>query len=420
MRPVVRRGNMRRASGSGVFFVLRGLEIMSLIGQPVTILGAGVAGLAVARALALHGAQVTVLEQADAVREVGAGLQVSPNGAAVLKALGLEAALEAASMRARAVELRDGLDGSLVTRLEVARLRPEQGYHFLHRADLIQLLLDGARAAGVDLRLLQRVDRVDLSGARPKVVMSTGAEVEVPLLIGADGLHSPTRAALNGKVAPFFTNQVAWRTLIPCEPGAAPVAEVHMGPGRHLVSYPLRGGTLRNIVAVEERGRWVEEGWSLRDDPMELRVAFERFGPRVRGWLDQVQDVYLWGLFRHPVARRWFAALDAGAVAILGDAAHPTLPFLAQGASMGLEDAWVLAASLAGHDTVAAGLAAYQAARAPRAARIVEAANRNARAYHLSGPLRGLAHLGLRLGGRIAPEAALGRFDWLYGHDVTA
>jgi salicylate hydroxylase len=244
LRPVVRRGNMRRASGSGVFFVLRGLEIMSLIGQPVTILGAGVAGLAVARALALHGAQVTVLEQADAVREVGAGLQVSPNGAAVLKALGLEAALEAASMRARAVELRDGLDGSLVTRLEVARLRPEQGYHFLHRADLIQLLLDGARAAGVDLRLLQRVDRVYLSGARPKVVMSTGAEVEVPLLIGADGLHSPTRAALNGKVAPFFTRQVAWRTLIPCEPDAAPVAEVHMGPGRHLVSYPLRGGTL--------------------------------------------------------------------------------------------------------------------------------------------------------------------------------
>jgi salicylate hydroxylase len=118
LRPVVRRGNMRRASGSGVFR-LRGLEIMSLIGQPVTILGAGVAGLAVARALALHGAQVTVLEQADAIREVGAGLQISPNGAAVLKALGLEAALEAASMRARAVELRDGLDGSLVTRLDL-------------------------------------------------------------------------------------------------------------------------------------------------------------------------------------------------------------------------------------------------------------------------------------------------------------
>ena len=393
---------------------------MTLIGQPITILGAGVAGLAVARALALRGAVVTVLEQADAVREVGAGLQISPNGAAVLKALGLGEALDAASTRAQAVELRDGFDGSLVTRLEVAQLRPDQGYHFLHRADLIDLLLTGAREAGVDLRLLQKVDRVDLSGAKPRVVMATGAEVEAGLLIGADGLHSPTRVALNGAVAPFFTHQVAWRTIIPAEPGAAPVAEVHMGPGRHLVSYPLRGGTLRNIVAVEERRRWVEEGWSLRDDPLELRIAFERFGPRVRGWLDQVEDVYLWGLFRHPVAKVWGQAMPEGAVAILGDAAHPTLPFLAQGASMGLEDAWVLATSLAEHDTLAAALAAYQAKRIPRATRIVDAANRNARAYHLSGPLRSMAHLGLRLGGKVAPSLALKRFDWLYDQDVTA
>ncbi len=392
---------------------------MSLTGQSVTILGAGVAGLAAACALAQRGARVTLLEQADAIREVGAGLQISPNGAAVLRALGLGPALEAVSIRAAAVELRDGRDGGLVTRLEVARLRPSQGYHFLHRADLIALLLDGARAAGADLRLLQKVDRIDLSGPRPRVVMATGAVEEVPLLIGADGLHSPTRIALNGKVAPFFTHQVAWRALIPAEPGAPPVAEVHMGPGRHLVSYPLRGGTIRNIVAVEERRRWVEEGWSLRDDPLELRLAFERFGPRVRGWLNRVEDVYLWGLFRHPVARHWFAALPQGAAAILGDAAHPTLPFLAQGASMGLEDAWVLADCLSRHDSPGTALAEWQARRAPRATRIVEAANRNARAYHLSGPLRSVAHLGLKLGGALAPGAALSRFDWLYGHDVT-
>src|SRR5690606_1858730 len=244
-----------------------------------------------------------------------------------------------------------------------------------HRADLIGILLEGARAAGVELRLLQKVESVDLSGQKPKLVMTTGAEIDCDYLIGADGLHSKTRAALNGVIAPFFTRQVAWRALVPCEPGAAPVAEVHMGPGRHLVSYPLRGGSLRNIVAVEERHRWVEEGWSLRDDPMELRIAFERFGPRVRGWLDQVEDVYLWGLFRHPVAKSWGRALADGAVAILGDAAHPTLPFLAQGASMGLEDAWVLAASLAGQDTPGAAIAAYQSTRAPRATRIVEAAN---------------------------------------------
>ncbi len=251
-------------------------------------------------------------------------------------------------------------------------------------------------------------------------MLSLGRErLECPLLIGADGLHSRLRVALNGVEKPFFTHQVAWRALIPCEAGAAHVAEVHMGPGRHVVSYPLRGGTLRNIVAVEERRKWADESWSLRDDPMDLRLAFEEFGPRVRGWLDRVEDPWLWGLFRHPVARSWYRATPHGAAVILGDAAHPTLPFLAQGASMGLEDAWVLAEALATHDSLAAGLASYQAKRKPRTARIVAAANANARAYHLGGPLRSAAHTGLRMLGSLAPNAMLGRYDWLYDHNVT-
>ena len=392
---------------------------MSLIGQSVTVIGAGVAGLAVARAFALRGAAVTVLEQADAIREVGAGLQISPNGAAVLRGLGLHEALDAASIRGQAVELIDGPTGDGVVRLDLAGLRPGQGYHFLHRADLIDLLLKGAVEAGVTLRLLSRIDSVDLSGPRPAVVLDGGERVETPLLIGADGLRSKARAALNGAETPFFTRQVAWRAVIPAEPGARPVAEVHMGPGRHLVSYPLRGGSLRNIVAVEERAKWAEESWTLRDDSMDLRLAFAGFSPRVRGWLDRVEDPWLWGLFRHPVAANWTQTLPQGAVAILGDAAHPTLPFLAQGASMGLEDAWVLVDALAKHDTVAAGLAAYQAVRKPRTTRIVAAANSNARAYHLSGLTRAIGHTGLRLLGRVSPGLMLSRFDWLYDHDVT-
>jgi len=392
---------------------------MSLIGQEVMVIGAGVAGLSVARALALRGASVTVLEQADAIREVGAGLQISPNGAAVLRALGLQGALDAASMRGQAVELIDGPSGEGVVRLDLARLRPGQGYHFLHRADLISLLMHAATEAGVTLRLLSRIEAVDLAGAKPAILLEGGKRLEAQLLIGADGLHSRVRTTLNGEETPFFTGQVAWRAVIPAEPGALPVAEVHMGPGRHLVSYPLRGGTLRNIVAVEERSRWAEESWTLRDDPMDLRLAFAGFSPRVRRWLEQVEDPWLWGLFRHPVADHWTKSLLQGAVAILGDAAHPTLPFLAQGASMALEDAWVLSDALARHDTLAAALAAYEAARKPRTTRIVAAANANARAYHLSGLPRLVGHTGLRLLGRVSPGTMLSRFDWLYGHDVT-
>lgn len=385
-----------------------------LIGKRITVLGAGVAGLAVARALALRGAEVTVLEQAEAIREVGAGVQISPNGVRVLRALGLGDALAAAGPRSVGVEMFDGETGTRVARLDLARLRPRDAYHLVHRARLIDLLAEGARAAGVQIRLLQRIDRVELGDHPPRLVTAQNGETEVDLLIGADGLHSKVREALNGRVAPFFTHQVAWRALIPAEVDARPVAQVFMGPGRHVVSYPLGGG-LRNIVAVEERRRWVEESWNLRDDALTLRTAFADFCPLVRGWLDQVEECWLWGLFRHPVAAQWHGR---GAV-ILGDAAHPTLPFLAQGAVMALEDAWVLAEALAGHDTPEAAFIAYQAARAPRCAAIVEAANRNARNYHLSGVSRSVAHLGLRAISGLAPDKLLGRFDWIYGHDVT-
>jgi len=386
-----------------------------LIGRKVTVLGAGVAGLAVARALALRGARVTVLEQSDAIREVGAGLQISPNGARVLKALGLGEAFAKAGPQATAIELREGETGGRVARLDLARLRPGEEYRFVHRARLIELLADGARDAGVEIRLNQKVTEVYLGEHRPQVSTASGPEIDSDLLIGADGLHSKVRRALNGEGRPFFTHQVAWRALVPCDDAEPKVAQVFMGEGKHLVSYPLGGG-LRNIVAVEERQRWVDEGWNHRDDPMQLHAAFEEFCPTVQDWLAEVRDVWLWGLFRHRVARVW----QGRGAAILGDAAHPTLPFLAQGAVMALEDAWVLAESLATAASDAQGLAAYQLARRARCEKIVEAANRNARNYHLTGLSRVFGHLALRTASTIAPAQILGRFDWVYGHDVTA
>lgn len=386
-----------------------------LIGQSATVLGGGVAGLAVARALAMRGAAVTLYEQAEALTDLGAGLQISPNGFAVLRALGLDRALVAAAMPASAVEIRNGSDGGLLMQMDLAGL----GYHLTHRADLIDVLASGAREVGVDIRLNARVDRVMLAEDGPQVVFADGTRVAAPLLIGADGLHSRLRPAINGSEAPFFTQQVAWRAVIPGEPGAAPVAQVFTGPGRHLVSYPLRGGLLRNIVAVEERRRWADEGWHLRDDSMPLRLAFRDFCPLVRGWLDQVEDPWLWGLFRHEVASRFFAAGPGWGAALLGDAAHPTLPFLAQGANMALEDAWVLADCLSAHEDTASALAAYQLARRARVLRIVEAANRNAKLYHLSGPVGSFAHVALKLAGALMPGRALKSYDWLYRHDVT-
>ncbi|RZW01475.1 MAG: monooxygenase [Rhodobacteraceae bacterium] len=369
----------------------------------ITIAGAGIAGLAAARALASHGHDVRVCEKSPVISEVGAGLQVSPNGYAVIRALGLADALDAVSIGAETVRLIDGPSGRGLATLDLTRQASDMGWRFVHRARLIDVLKAGAEEAGATLE-------VDAAISPPPAGAALDGD---DLLIGADGLKSEVRKRVDEASKPFFTGQVAWRALAP-DTDAEPAVEVHLGPGRHLVSYPLQDG-LRNIVAVEERGAWADEGWSHPDHPANLKGAFARFSPRVRGWLDHVQDVHLWGLFRHRVADRWFS----GHQVLIGDAAHPTLPFLAQGANMALEDAWVLAASLE-NEKLATGLSHYQNLRRPRVSRVVDAATANARNYHLSNPLmRTLAHTGLRAIGTLAPARILGRFDWLYGFDVT-
>ncbi|WP_068116944.1 FAD-dependent oxidoreductase [Tropicimonas marinistellae] len=388
---------------------------MNLIGQDVTVLGAGIAGLATARALALRGARVRLLEQATEISEVGAGLQISPNGAVVLDALGLGKEFEEISVASRGAVLRDYAQGAEVLRLDLTRFGR---FGLVHRADLIALLERGARDAGVQIELGVHVASVHLNGRRP-VLFIDGADAERDeLLVAADGLHSRLRAALLGDEAPRFTGQVAWRTLLPIEPGEVPhEAQVFMGRGRHLVVYPLRGGRLLNVVGVLETPEWTAEGWNHAGDPAAFRAHFSEFGGPVRGWLERVESVMVWGLFRHGVATQWHGS---NAV-LIGDAAHPTLPFLAQGACMALEDAWVLAEMLVSHDTNNAALDSFEALRRPRCRRIVDAATANARNYHLrAGPIRGIAHAGLRTIGAVAPGFMPDRFAWLYAHDVTA
>ncbi|MGK7755246.1 MULTISPECIES: FAD-dependent monooxygenase [unclassified Roseovarius] len=377
------------------------------------VLGGGIGGLTTAIMLRRAGAAVCVLEQAPHITEVGAGLQISPNGFIVLEKLGLGSALRAKSVRGQSVRLRD-YKGAEVVRLDLARL-PCGDYHFVHRADLIHILEHAALAAGVEISLDQEGASVT-PGSVPEVTLRDGTALTCNLLVGADGLHSVARKALNGTSAPYFTRQVAWRAVIP-ETGAEPEAQVFMGPHRHLVTYPLRGGRMRNLVAVQERARWHEESWTAEDRPETLRGIFHDFGPDATRLIDRVEKVHRWGLFQHPVAAKW----HAGGVVLVGDAAHPTLPFMAQGANMALEDAYALGRSLAKERDLNSALAAYQWMRADRVRQVVDTASRNAWKYHLAfPPVRFAAHTALRLGGALMPGRLVSQFDWIYGYDVTA
>ncbi|WP_373635502.1 FAD-dependent monooxygenase [Yoonia sp. SS1-5] len=377
-------------------------------GRKIAVIGGGLGGLTAALAFARQGAEVSVYEQAAALTEVGAGIQITPNGARALDALGLADALSAKGLRAQAVMPMDGLSGATIARFDLTAQVP--AYRFFHRAALIGILADACVAAGVKVHLNSRVTDYRPDGGFDVA----GRTVKPDLTIGADGVQSVLRGRLNGAAQPFFTGQVAWRAIID-QPDAPPEARIWMFPGRHIVTYPLSEGRL-NIVAVQERDQWADEGWHHADDPAHLRSAFADCCDPLGAILAKVDTVGLWGLFRHPVALNWYQ----GTCAILGDAAHPTLPFLAQGANLAVEDAYQLARATDAAADLGAGLAAYQAARKGRVTRAINAANANARNYHLGGVRRIVAHGGLRLIGRAAPGAFLGRLGWLYDFDVTA
>ena len=385
-------------------------------GQSIAIIGAGIGGLAAALALRLRGADVKVFEQAEALGEVGAGLQISPNGAAVLKALGVAPQLRALSLRAKAVDLCDYRQGRLVCRLDLARYVPDLEYCFVHRADLVQLLYEACRAKGVAFEFSQTVSDLGAPDA-PRITTQSGLSCTPDFVVGADGVKSMMRPALGNMSVPRFSGQVAWRAIVPNTCDHPDHAVVHMAPGRHMVSYPLRDRSGVNLVMVQERSQWAEEGWAQRDAPRNVLAAFCDFGGMAKSLLDGLDKVHLWGLFLHPVASCW----GQGKMALVGDAAHPTLPFLAQGANMALEDAWVFAGSLDTQAPLQQRLDVYQARRKARVERTVRAAAGNAWKYHLSAPpLRWAAHSTMWAFAAIAPRQLVGQFDWLYRHDVTA
>ena len=377
---------------------------MELKGREITVLGAGIGGLTAALALARRGAQVRVLEQAAELAEVGAGIQISQNGMVVLRALDVFGDIPAGAVRSDGVELRDFRAGRVVTRLPPPKAGPTW---YFHRADLLASLETAALEAGVRIELGQQVVGLDQSGETVTVKLADGSRIESPLVIGADGVRGVSRAYVCGQQEARFSGQAAWRAIVPAAGGEPTRALLTMAPGRHVVTYPLREGAWMNIVAVEDRRDWRQESWRAEGDVAEFHARFGDFGGEVGALLRRVDRVHLWGLHLHPVAESW----HRGQVAILGDAAHPTLPFMAQGACLAIEDGWVLAQSL-----TEGVLAQYEAMRIDRARRVVAAARGNTWKFHAPSPFREIGQIALRLGGeRLAP-----RFEWIYGADVTA
>lgn len=393
---------------------------MAIKGKSITILGAGIGGLTAAVALARRGARVTVMDQAEELGEVGAGIQISPNGVAVLDALGLGRRIENIGMPLEAVELRDYRQAREVMRLDLRARGYAHPYMLVHRADLIEMLAASAKRHGVSLIFDKKVTGIALGFDQVMLPLESGPQRSVKYLVGADGLRSLTRQALSAKRKPHFTGQIAWRATIEARfvpvHNMPKVATVYMGPKRHLVTYPLRGGSLVNVVAVEEREKWEPEDWQRQDDPANMQAAFDGWAPEVRRLLSVCDDVKIWGLFDHPVAETW----SQSTAVILGDAVHPMLPFLAQGANMAIEDAWVLAEEWERHDDTQEAFKAYRKRREKRVRRVVKASAGNRRVYHMSNPVaRFAAHTAMRTFGTFFAGRAIRRFDWLYGTDVT-
>ena len=389
----------------------------------VLIAGAGIGGLTAALALARQGIGVALFDQAERLEEAGAGIQLSPNAARVLITLGLADRLEPAIVEPAAIRLRSAHCGREIATIPLgAAVLARYGapYWVIHRADLQKVLLEAVTAEPrIVLTLGANVDdfAIDAAGVRAAInhggAKKAGADHDGSALIGADGLRSRLRARLGDGAAPRFAGRSAFRAVVPAtqlQPQQRePVINVWLGPNGHLVHYPIRAGAAVNIVAVAG-DRWQSPAWSTgadRDEVLE-RFPAPAWAPAARQMLAAPDHWQKWALYDRTPLTRW----GRGPVTLLGDAAHPMLPFLAQGAAMAIEDAAVLACELVrSPGDRATGLRNYEAARALRTARVQRAARRNDFRYHLRQPAAFARDVVLRtLGG----ERLLAQYDWLY------
>lgn len=384
--------------------------------RPVIIVGGGIGGLATALALALKNIDSVVLEQSAEFREVGAGIQLGPNVFRRFDALGIRDSIDAKAVFPENLIMRDALTGEEVTRMPLGeRARKHWGYPYgvTHRADLHDTLLDACHAQRhISLRNNTKVTSWKDDGNSVTVTLADGESLAGSAMVACDGLWSQIRAEIVNDGEPRVSGHIAYRAVLP----AAEVPDgqfennvvLWAGPKTHLVHYPLRRGELFNLVAVFHSNRY-EEGWNAFGDVGELNERFQNQQPQVHRLLDKIEAWRMWVLCDREPVETW----TKGRIALLGDAAHPMLQYLAQGACMAIEDAVCLAECLHGSrsDPHRAFLA-YQKARYLRTARVQVMARVYGDFYHATGPVRELRNIALS--GR-SVEAAYAGNDWLYG-----
>ncbi len=383
--------------------------------DPILIAGGGIGGFAAALALARKGLDSIVIERETALREAGAGIQLGPNVFAMFDVLGLTEAINEVAVFPDALVMKDALDGSEVTRvpLNTAEFKARFTYPYgvIYRPDLHQAFIDAAAATGkVSVRLGSKVAGFEDTGPAVRVMLSSGETLEGAALIGADGLWSKVREEIVGDGAPRVSGHIAYRAvLLQAEvPPANHRNEVILwaGPKTHLVHYPLHKGEIFNLVTVFHSDAY-EEGWDVYGDVDELNRKFAGQRPEVLGMLERIENWRMWVLCDREPVKQW----SKGRVTLLGDAAHPMLQYLAQGACMATEDAVCLAHHLSEQPDPAHAFLAYQANRYLRTARVQMTARLYGDIYHAAGPVAELRQM--MLAGR-TPEQAYAGMNWLY------
>ena len=385
---------------------------------PVLIVGAGIAGLALALALARAGRSVRLMEKRNVLTEAGAGIQVGPNGVKALAALGVLDALRPVAFQPERIAVFQGRTGRRLTTIELgqaAMQRYHAPYLTLHRSDLQAALLEAVKAA-LEVTLLYDFDvaGVEQSSATVTVRARDGRSESGVALIGADGLWSRVRQAVSGP-SPIAAGYAAYRALIPRDMLTAPFNEPQVGLwiGRdaHVVHYPVRGGGLLNVVVIVKSSDSSPE-WDQPGALAELTPHVARWAPALRTLLRQATWWRRWTLYDLVPPVQW----HQGNMCLIGDAAHPLLPFLAQGAVMALEDSVLLATFLAGEGSdPAAAFAQFESVRRPRLMRVANASRSNGRLYHQGGLVAAVRDAGLRF---TNPKGLLTSYDWLFSYDV--